>query len=248
MEKSCEPFYFKKSDNVGVLLIHGFTGSPGEMRPLGEYLADKGITALGILLPGSCTSPEDMNERKWQEWANAVEAGYTKLKNDGIKNIFVCGLSMGGALTLYFAENHDDFSGMIPLAAPVEIKNRKLLLLPIYKRFKKLIPKEEAQSEDVEYEIYHYSYDVVPVVALGELLKLLKVVKKNLSKIKVPALIVQGKVDKVVPPYNAEVIYNSISSEDKNILWLENSHHVVTLDVDRETLYKEVERFINSHI
>ncbi|RLI60706.1 MAG: esterase [Candidatus Asgardarchaeum californiense] len=248
MEESCQPFYFEQSKDIAVLLVHGFTGSPGEMKPLGEYLATKNITAYGILLPGHCTSPEDMATKKWTMWASAVEDGFQKLKNDGYKNIFVCGLSMGGALTLYFAENHNDFSGMISLAAPVEIRDPRLKLIPIYKFFKPFIPKEEAQKgPEIKYELYHFSYDVIPVRALHELLKLLKAVKKNLSRITVPALIVHGKLDETVPTYNAEVIYNSISSQHKELLWLEKSHHVMTLDVERAKLFEAVENFVRKH-
>ncbi|MEQ9715205.1 MAG: alpha/beta fold hydrolase [Candidatus Asgardarchaeum sp.] len=249
IEKSCEPFLLKKSDSVGILLIHGFSGSPGEMKPLGEYLADRGFTVNCILLPGHCTSPDDMNTKKWQDWANAVENGYKELQDMGIKNVFVCGLSMGGVLTLYLGEKYTDVSGLIPMAAPVEIKNWKLTFLPLLKHFKKFITKETAVKEaKEEYELKHFSYDVVPLSALHELLKLLKVVRKNLHKISAPTLIIHSRSDELVAPYNAELIYNNISSADKRIFWLEKSHHVVTLDKERHILYQEIEKFINEHI
>lgn len=244
-EESCKPFFFKKSEDIGVLLIHGFTGSPGEMRPLGEYLADKEFTVYGLRLPGHCTSPEDMNTKRWRDWTNAVEQGYNKLINEGIKNIFVCGLSMGGVLTLYFGETHKEVAGLIPMSAPVEIKDKRLILVPILKHFVKFLRKED--TEEAKYEIYHYSYDVVPLKALHELTKLLKVTRQKLDKVVSPILIVQSKNDELVHPNNAEIIFNKISSTDKRILWLEKSHHVITLDIERELLYKEIEQFIKSH-
>ncbi|MCD6483865.1 MAG: alpha/beta fold hydrolase [Candidatus Odinarchaeota archaeon] len=247
MEESCETFYFKKSEDIGVLLIHGFTGSPGEMRPLGEYLADKGITVKGILLPGHCTSPEDLATKKWQDWASAVEEGYKSLQQDGIKKIFVCGLSLGGALTLYFGETHSDVAGLIPLSAPVKLTDKRLIFLPLLKLFKKYMAKDRSREEENKiYELPHFSYDVFPLSALSEVIKLVKIVYANLEKITAPTLVIQSKVDEVVPAFNGELIHKKISSQIKKIVWLEKSHHVITLDVERETVYTEVEQFVKS--
>ncbi|MGQ4832394.1 MAG: alpha/beta hydrolase [Candidatus Asgardarchaeia archaeon] len=248
--ESCKPFFFEKSEDVGILLIHGFTGSPGEMRPLGEYLAEHGFTVYGILLPGHCTSPEDMNSKKWTDWANAVENGYNELVKKGIKNIFVCGLSMGGVLTLYFGELQKKVSGLIPLSAPVEMKDKRLILLPILKHFKKFMTKKEAyqNSQEIKYELDHFSYEVIPLNALHELVKLIRITRRELSKITAPILIVQSKNDELVDPINAEIIFTNVASTDKRILWLEKSHHVVTLDIERKSMYEEIEKFIREHI
>ena len=249
MGTDCEPFYFEKSKDVGVLLIHGFTGSPSEMHPLGEYLAEKGITVKGILLPGHCTSPEDLASKKWQDWVNAVNDGYNSLKDDGIAKIFVCGLSLGGALTLYFGETHKNVSGLIPLSAPVKLTDKRLLLLPLLKIFKKYMPKDiSREEENALYELPHFSYDIFPLSALQEVVKLVKIVYKGLNKITAPTLIIQSKVDDVVPAINGKLIYDGIQSEIKKLVMLEKSHHVITLDVEREVVYKEVEQFIRNNI
>ena len=247
MERSCETYYFRKSDDVGVLLVHGFTGSPGEIRPLGEYLADKGITVKGILLPGHCTSPEDLARKKWQDWVAAVNEGYKSLQQEGVYKIFVCGLSLGGALTLHFGETHDDVAGLIPLSAPVKLIDKRLFLLPILKLFKKYMPKEKTPDEENElYEIPHFSYDVFPLSALGEVIKLVKHIYKNLENITAPTLIIQSKADEVVPAFNGKLIYERISSKLKRIVMLEKSHHVITLDIEREIVYREIEQFIKN--
>ena len=245
METSCETFYFKKSEDIGVLLVHGFTGSPGEMRPLGEYLTDKGITVKGILLPGHCTSPEDLATKKWQDWVSAVEEGYKSLQQDGIHKIFVCGLSLGGALTLYFGETHDDVAGLIPLSAPVKLTDKRLIFLPILKHIIKYMPKDKSSKKENElYELPHFSYDVFPLSALGEVVKLVKIVYNNLEKITAPTLIIQSKADEVVPAFNGDLIHKRIRSQIKRLVMLEKSHHVITLDVERDTVYKEVELFV----
>src|SRR4030042_6331366 len=96
--ETAEPF-LSLGDETGILLVHGFTGTPKEMRSMGEFFADQGKTVLGIRLPGHATQPEDMRGKRWQDWVQAVEDGYHLLRCAG-RQVFVMGLSMGGILTL----------------------------------------------------------------------------------------------------------------------------------------------------
>src|SRR5258708_801901 len=95
---SAEPFFFPGS-RTGCLLVHGFTGSPKEMRPLGEYLNRKGYTVLGVRLAGHATRPQDMIGSNWSDWTASVEDGY-RLLQGAVDRIYLIGLSMGGALSL----------------------------------------------------------------------------------------------------------------------------------------------------
>src|SRR5947207_15572 len=95
------PFQFNRGQHpVGVLLIHGFTGSPPEVRPLGEYLAQQGLVVHGVRLPGHGTRPEDLLAVTWQDWAAHVREALDALHAE-CETVFVGGLSMGGLLTLY---------------------------------------------------------------------------------------------------------------------------------------------------
>lgn len=116
-----EPFLFPGS-HTGVLLIHGFTGSPAAMRGLGKYLNEtQGYTALGIRLPGHGTHVDDLRRPAWRDWITAVEDGLNLLK-DMSDHIYVAGLSMGGILTLITA-NRYQVSGVAALSAPYGLTN-----------------------------------------------------------------------------------------------------------------------------
>ncbi|MEM4204343.1 MAG: alpha/beta fold hydrolase, partial [Candidatus Methanomethylicaceae archaeon] len=95
-------FYFQGTKKIGVLLIHGFTGTPAEMRQLGEFLYKKGYTVRCDPLPGHCTSPEDLKKTKWQDWVNAALKWIKEMKVEHEK-IFVAGLSLGSLITAYLA-------------------------------------------------------------------------------------------------------------------------------------------------
>ena len=126
------PFFYKQG-NVGCLLIHGFTGYPEEMRGLGQYLAQKGITALGVKLPGHGTKPEDLAGVTWLDWINEVHQTYTQLTQICDK-VFVAGFSMGGTLALHLA-SHAPVAGVISMSAPVDrssYKDPRIYLLPVW--------------------------------------------------------------------------------------------------------------------
>ena len=100
--KGAEEFLLEGTNNKGVLLIHGYTGTPAEMRLLGDHLHQEGYTVLGVLLPGHGTKPENLNETKWQDWYAAAEEGFKRLE-ESCSEVMVAGLSMGGLLAIKVA-------------------------------------------------------------------------------------------------------------------------------------------------
>lgn len=252
VRKGAESFFFKKGE-VGCLLIHGFTGSPWEMREMGEYLASKNITVLGPRLPGHGTSPEDMYNTNWQDWYGEVEKAYNDIKKN-CSDVFCCGLSMGGLLTLHLA-THQELKGIISLAAPVYLREPKLLFLPILKSpLGKIIQKFYKYDKEIGKDIKDESmksqmicYDKTPVPCGISLVDFMNHTKNDLEKITAPALIIHSKYDHTVPPGNAKYIQKMISSKEKNLIILENSYHVITLDYDKEKVFNETYKFIKRH-
>jgi carboxylesterase len=238
-----EAFYFK-GNAIGCLLVHGFTGSPSEMRLMGEYLADKGFTVLGVRLEGHGTSPEDMIHTEYRNWYTSVEHGLARLRQECDK-IFVMGLSMGGILSLYLASNHA-VDGVVSLSAPIFINNRKLPLLPIYRMFKTYEPKpRKPLPVDPKYNI---SYDRTPLRCVSSLLELINLVKVRLKDITAPVLIIQSRSERTVKPESAEYIYRNLTAAiDKKLFWLYGSGHIVTLDKERDVVFAEVLKFIQKH-
>ncbi len=132
MTLDLNPFFFK-GGSVGCLLIHGGTGSPPEMRGMGEYLAGKGLTVLGVRLAGHGTTPEDLATKSWRDLIASAEEGLSRLQAQ-CYHVFVAGLSLGGLITLYLAAHHP-IQGAIVMSAPAYIKDWRLRLLPVLKLF-----------------------------------------------------------------------------------------------------------------
>lgn len=236
-----EEFYFP-GNKTGVLVIHGFTGTTQSMRFVGEKLAEANFTVYGPRLTGHGTAPEDMENASYQDWVQSVEEGLAKLK-DTCSEIFVAVLSMGGTLTLYLAEKYPEIKGIMPINAAVN--------LPVFAANYEKLSSEgtrfmDAIGSDIKKEgIKELAYPKTPVKSIREIVSLAEKVRSDLPKIKIPTLIFSSVEDHIVPPQNSQEIYESISSEERIIVPLENSYHVATLDNDKELIAIECIEFIN---
>lgn len=229
---------------VGCLLIHGFTGMPSEMLLLGEFLAERDITVRGVRLPGHGTLPDDMDKTNWHDWAGKAEAEFLALR-EKCDEVFVAGLSMGGALTLYLAEKYD-LPGAAALAAPAFIDDwRVKYLLPILGPFVKFYPAEtRTDFADPEAAKTHRSYEYIPISSVRNILELVKEVRENLDKIKCPLLVVHSPKDETVMLRNAKYIMDHVSSEKKEYLQLEKSGHIVTKDIEKNIVFEKIYELI----
>ncbi len=239
--EDAQPFSFA-GNSTGVLVIHGFTGCTQSMLPYGKALAARGYTVLGPRLPGHGTTVEDMALRKYTEWTGEAERALQVLSSQ-CKQVFVTGLSMGGTITLYLAARFaDKIAGIITINA-LALTQPLLRLTPILKYLVKTRP--GVGSDIKKPEARESCYDQVPVSAAHELTRLLKAMREELPRVNVPALIIASREDHVVAePANAEYILASIGSKNKELLWLENSYHVATLDNDAEIIFERAGEFI----
>ena len=237
--RGAEPFLLPGGDH-GVLLVHGFTGAPGEVKLLGEHLQDKGYTVLGPRLCGHGARVEEMSKVSHKEWYGSVEDGYYLLS--GLcKSVSVVGLSMGGLLSLKLSAEYP-VSKVVSLSTPIFIADRRLPYLPYYRMIRSYSPKKKRRYK-VAPE-YLASYDKTPLKSVSEILVLIKEVKNDLAKISVPLLIIQAKNEHTVRPESARYIYGHVGSEDKEIVWLERSGHMVTLDIEKEFVFDTVANFL----
>ncbi|MFZ5945672.1 MAG: alpha/beta hydrolase [Bacillota bacterium] len=240
--RDVEAFEFKGNE-IGCLLVHGFTGSPGEMRPLGEYLHTKGYTIKGALLPGHGTKVEDLAATDWQDWYGAVEKSYHELSAK-CRQVFPIGLSMGGALILHLAANNTVIGGIIPICAPIFLAKKKAYLSPILQYFMKYSRKKSYANSNYE----SFWYDQYPLSGTASLVKNLPIIKSELRRINNPALIIQSTLDKTVAPQSAQFIFDNLGSKAKELYWLNNSGHIATLDTERLKVFKLVEEFIQRNV
>lgn len=243
-----KPFFFE-GGKTGCLLIHGFTGTTSSMKPMGEFLAGKGLTVLGPRLPGHGTDVKDMARWAYTDWTGTAETALKELSSMCDK-VFVGGLSMGGTLTLYLAEKFTDkISGIIPINAPVKrliispVQNQLLKAVPVVKHILKTFPGVGSDVKDPD--VTEVAYDKLSTNAVQELVKLQAIVMQGLGRITIPVRIFESKDDHVVPPLNGPFIFENIKSSDKKLTWLENSYHVATIDLDKEKIWSESFNFIN---
>ncbi|MBC7231674.1 MAG: alpha/beta fold hydrolase [Chloroflexi bacterium] len=236
------PFFFTGGP-VGCLLIHGGTGSPPEMRPMGEYLAAKGLTVLGVRLAGHGTIPEDLLRTSWQDLVASAEEGLYRLQGS-CERVFVAGLSMGGLLALYLAARYP-IAGAIVMAAPAYLSDWRLRWLPIIKHFVKWYHSSgEVDLTDPEAGERIFFYRRVPLVFGEQVNRLLQEVRSNLGQVKVPVLIMQGRRDRTIPADSAQILFDSLGSDDKEIVWWPNSGHAITVDSEREAVWARAYDFI----
>ncbi|RJP67000.1 MAG: alpha/beta fold hydrolase [Candidatus Abyssobacteria bacterium SURF_17] len=240
------PFRFDGGP-IGCLLIHGFMGLPCVMRELGEYLAERGISVLCKPLPGHSTTPEDMMRTTWYDWYNACREDLADLSSL-CDSVFLCGLSMGGTLSLHLAAHHAQeykVAGVVTYGAPVHMKGPLLPLLPIAKKVVSFLKVPEKDVADPAGRDLARSYDRVPLACLSSLLELLAHVKHDLQDVRVPVLLMQSKNDHVVPPSDVHLIHALVSSRDKTVIEVERSYHILPVDYDKRLVKEKTYEFIH---
>lgn len=242
--KGSEPFSAEGTIPIGILVLHGYTGTTSSVLPLAKHLAQLGYHVECPRLAGHGTVWQDLNRTDRREWIAEIETSLARLKLR-CKEVFVAGLSVGGLLTLYLAERHPELKAIILINPALFYRDPRLFLLPLL-RF--LMPAAEAVKSDIknpaEKEI---GYDKTPLHGLYQTTLIQKEVRKNLSLITQPTLIFTSREDHVIPPENASLILSRISSPSKKNIWLENSYHVATLDYDRDMILSQCADFIKEN-
>jgi carboxylesterase len=245
---TAEPFFFPGGP-TGCLLIHGFTGTPKEMRWLGEYLAGCGHTVLGIRLAGHATRPEDLPRTRWQDWLHSVEDGWHLLK-DSTQTVFVMGLSMGGSLALLLASRcftpSTPVAGVVAMSTPYALPDDpRLPYARLLAKIKPEVPKGPPDWRNLEAGRDHIDYPNYPTLGIAEMRDLLAEMRRVLPLVQAPTLLIHSRADEGVLPVNMQRIFDHLGSQDKQMLWVENSGHVVVREPERERIFEAIEEFIS---
>ena len=241
MHEYAKPFFLQGND-IGCLLIHGFTGTPAHMRILGDVLNKEGYTVKAIVLKGHSTTLEDLEKANWKDWVEDVSQAYNELKKQCSK-IYVIGLSMGAMLSFILAEKYP-VDKVVSISGSVKIYDRFAIFAfaaRYFLRYSMWNPLPTHEGENLDYCI---GYSGVPVKCVPSFLKIVRMAKSGFAKVKCPALIVQSYNDETVIPESAKIIYNNIASEQKDILWLQRSKHVCTLGPEREVIHEKIISFL----
>lgn len=240
----CRPFEFKRSKQHGVLLIHGITGTPAHMLPLGRALADAGFTVKGIRLTGHGQTNRAFKKATWRNWIDDAMDAFDELSQT-CEKVSVAGLSMGGTLSLLLAEQRPVHC-LVPIAAALDVYNRfaKYACLIRWPLNAHIPWGSRTTLQNRPLEEYRLGYSGLYAQNVMGLNKLIRLAKKDLAKITCPILAVRAGQDRSVRPSSAELIIATASSVEKRILDLPNSSHVCVLDVERETLFQEIISFL----
>jgi carboxylesterase len=246
---TAEPFLLAgEPSRPACLLIHGFTGSPKEMRGMGEYLHQHGYTCLGVRLAGHATDPEDMIRSRWTDWTASVEDGYHLLY--GVNpHIFLVGLSMGGILSLLMSTRLD-VKGVVAMSAPARVpEDYPIWLMQLISGFVKYRPKTDEKPGSSWFDQTawqeHVAYPQNPVRSAAELKKLILAMRAALPQVKVPVLLMHSRDETYVLPENMEEIYSALANaSDKTKLYITGSGHVLTRDARRQQVFQSALEFI----
>jgi carboxylesterase len=188
-----------------------------------------------------------MVKTDWHDWYRACVENLAELSAECDK-VFLCGMSMGGTLSLHMAAHYADrfnIAGVAAYAAPIYLRHFLLPLLPAVKRFMKYKPSAGSDVADPVACQEQQSYDRTPFECIISLLELLDHVRNDLQDISVPVLLMQSTGDNTVHPQNVHFIHGLLGSRDKTVVELERSYHVITVDYDRELVKEKTFEFID---
>jgi carboxylesterase len=229
-----EPFSHD-GGSIGVVLCHGFTGSPASMRPWAEFLAAAGLSVRLPRLAGHGTRWQDLALTRWLDWYATIDDAFSDLRARCDK-VFVTGLSMGGTLALRLAEERGpDLAGLVLVNPSLMSLRPSFRALPVLAR---VVPSVRGIANDVAKPgVVERGYDRVPLRALRSLTDLWTTTRADLAKVDQPLLVFRSLVDHVVEAENAELLLRSVSSADVEERVLANSFHVATLDHDAPAIF-----------
>jgi carboxylesterase len=243
MHPYSQPFFREGTKDEAVLLIHGFTATPSQMRPLADVLSAEGYAVRGILLPGHGLTLATMERSTWEQWLSGAEDALKELLAKYAR-VDIVGHSMGGLITLNLASRYP-VNRIATLSTPFKVRSPLVRLTPVLRHFRRYQPWNPEPSMEGEIrEPFSEGYPGFPVKCAWELEKLRRDTVKQLAAVKAPVMIVQSGMDSTVDPASPYLIYDHVSSVYRELLLLEHSRHNALLGPEREHLFADVSRFL----
>ena len=240
--ESGEPFLFlpEERKELGVVLVHGFSASPAEVRPFAEKLQTLGYPVIGVRLKGHGTSPWDLRERSWQDWLEPVQEGY-KILSAFAPRLCLVGFSTGGGLSLLLAADQpDNLAGVVAISAPMKFRDRGIIFVPLVHTANKLVrwvssfegimPFRATQPEHP-----HINYRNKPVRGLYELRSMLDELDERLADVRCPVTLLQGADDPTVDAESAELIHKKLGALQKEVVMVPATRHGILYEDIGET-------------
>lgn len=233
------PFDLAGRLDAAALCLHGLTGTPYEVRPLGEALAAAGVRALGPALPGHVDSPDALVGLPYSAWLGAAREHLAALRREHAR-VFVVGLSLGGLLALALA-SEEAVDGLVVVGTPLRLRSPLAPLAGIASLVRSHLPKSNGSDiRDDAARDRHPSYDVMPLASVHQLRRLQARVRPALVRVTAPILVAHGAHDRTAHPDDARVILAGVSAGHRALHYLPRSGHVVPVDHDGPRLAEAV--------
>lgn len=245
-----EPFDLVGDDEVGVVLVHGFTGTPYEVRYLGDQLAKGGYTVRGPRLPGHGTTVADLDQTTWEDWAEAVERAVDSLRVR-CHRVAVVGQSLGGLLALHLASHRPDVVAVASLAAPLWLEGLSARVAKwtgpggALARIRSIPKLGGSDVRDRRAKAENPCYDAIPTRALAQLMQFMQIADAALPAVTQPVLVLHAQQDHTAPVACAARIAERTRAVRTRIL--PESYHLIAVDVERDIVAAEVTRFLRTH-
>jgi len=225
------------------LCLHGLTGTPYEIRPIGEALAAAGVRAVGPYLAGHGGEPEALARTTFGDWIGSVASAHRALR-ERHERVFLVGLSLGGLLSLHRAASAD-VDALAVIGVPLRLRTRLAPFLPIARYRWPYLPKRRGSDiRDAVARARHPSLRVMPTASAIELIRLQRRVRAALGRVTAPLLVAHGCLDATAHPDDARRIAAEVASTERELLWLPNSGHVAPVDYDGFELSRAVVDFL----
>jgi carboxylesterase len=248
------PFFARNPGSRAALCLHGFTGTPFEVRPIAEGLAAQGFTVAAPLLAGHGGTVDELAATRFTDWLFSAEQALLALRREvGDAPVAIAGFSLGGLLALRLAHRHPDWvAALAVMAAPLRLRPlevaavRAWLRLPGFLRAGPLGVLPKARGFDVvddDMARRNPSLPAMPLVGVHSLIELGALVRQDLPQIQAPALVMHGAMDRTVPLEDSLELAGTIGSPVLERLWLPRSGHLLAIDVERRTVVDAIVRF-----
>jgi carboxylesterase len=228
--------------DAAVLCLHGLTGTPYEVLPLAEALVAQGLRARGPWMAGHEAGHEALARTRHGEWIELAERELALLR-DVYARVFVVGVSMGGLVSLRLAETHA-VDGLVVVGTPLALKRPIPLLARLLRPILPFRPKRGSDIREPGARARHPGLDAMPLAAVTELVALQGLVVAQLARIQAPILVTHGRLDRTAQPRDGVRLHAEVGSRDKELVYLERSGHVATVDYDGSALAQLAADFI----
>ena len=252
------------NDRKAVLLFHGLTGSPFEMKKYGSFLFKCGYDVFCYSFPGHGDRISEIETVTWQDWCNFAQEKYDLLRGN-YNQFFLSGLCLGAAIAMYLGEHNKDITGIIALSTTLFLDGFcipwTISLLPFalctITRFYYTFPEDDCfgvKNERTRKSLAKMtakasiSMDNYPLNCVDGLLKLSKNVRINLKNVTCPVLCIHSKYDNLSSPKSAKAVLDGVSSEIKHYIELNDSYHMILYDNEKELVMETVEKFMGRFV